>query len=334
MSQKVQSRRSIRDLEDKHSILRTPSGQPPLRPLKSPRSPIKKRQNIRQAFLAVCAAEVPPILHNWQVVLQSDDPKGPHKFRVSLRRFRTALQAFRLVVRSEQLDRLRDELKELGRVVGRLRDQDVLLADIVGPVERLPELAAGFHELDALLNSKLGEQRQSVREALTSERWSNVMLELAMLSHGTGLKTDQPMDQMRRHKVKRVARSALDACWRRAKKLGERIDDLSIAERHALRKKLKSLRYTVQIFAPILPRKACRAYLKKLAALQDVFGYLNDATLAEQLLDYQTPFGSGSKTFDQAVGFIVGYHECKSDTVWHDARRRWDQLLSVQKPWR
>ena len=53
---------------------------------------------------------------------------------------------------------------------------------------------------------------------------------------------------------------------------------------HELRKELKKLRYAADMLASIYPRKRVSAYLKALKALQDGFGSLNDAAMAEDTL--------------------------------------------------
>ena len=46
----------------------------------------------------------------------------------------------------------------------------------------------------------------------------------------------------------------------------------------------KKLRYAAEFFVPLFPRKRARAYVKSLAALQDVLGRANDAATAARLV--------------------------------------------------
>ena len=65
-----------------------------------------------------------------QVVLDSDDPEGPHQVRVGLRKARTGLKVFgRKDARARDLG---NEARDIAAIVGRLRDLDAVRLDIVG----------------------------------------------------------------------------------------------------------------------------------------------------------------------------------------------------------
>src|SRR5689334_25339553 len=51
-----------------------------------------------------------------------DDPAGPHKSRVALRRLRAALFAFRSVMRRKVRERLQSSARRVGRILAPLRD--------------------------------------------------------------------------------------------------------------------------------------------------------------------------------------------------------------------
>ena len=53
-------------------------------------------------------------------------------------------------------------------------------------------------------------------------------------------------------------------------------------QRHQLRIAFKKLRYALEFFAPILPRKPLQAYLAVLANIQDLLGQFNDLAEATQ----------------------------------------------------
>ena len=54
--------------------------------------------------------------------------------------------------------------------------------------------------------------------------------------------------------------------------------------RHELRIELKKLRYATDFFAPLIPAKALARYRKRLAALQEILGQLNDITVGRELI--------------------------------------------------
>jgi len=71
------------------------------------------------------------IAQNMVVVADSDDAEGPHQLRVGLRRLRTAFGVFGPSLGKDALTPLSDEAQRLGKVVGSLRDIDVLIGEVV-----------------------------------------------------------------------------------------------------------------------------------------------------------------------------------------------------------
>ena len=186
---------------------------------------------------------------------------------------------------------LEQDLKELGRIVGRLRDLDVLGADIVGAIPVPPNLQSGFCSVTRAVATRRDAERDTMRQALAHPRMRALQLRLALLP------TEFGWQQLRREKdaasqsIQLIARHALNKNWQRTLALGERIESLSIAERHDLRKRLKSLRYTLDAFSPLYLKKPTTRFVRDLKQLQKIFGYLNDATLAEQLYDIESATG-------------------------------------------
>ena len=77
------------------------------------------------------------------------------------------------------------------------------------------------------------------------------------------------------------------------------------ADLHALRIAIKRLRYALDSFAPLLPVRRTRAYLKALSALQSDLGSINDlATTTRRLLD----IADGDRAMTDAVVRIAAWH--------------------------
>jgi len=290
-------------------------------------------QSSAQAFVAASAAAIEPLLHNWQVLLRTDDPEGPHQLRVSLRRLRATIKAFNSVIGADALAAFEAELRDLGQIVSALRDRDVLLADIVAPVPKPELLEPAFDELAEAVRKAAEHERKRTRDALARPDWSLFQIRLALFSRGAGWDMSTAVQCLETRSLRDTADAVLDRRWRQVLKLGRRIEELTVPERHELRKKLKMLRYTLDVFAPLLPRDSCKGFTKHLKSLQDVFGYLNDATLAYELCSIRPPSSQDESAFEHAIGFVVGYHQCRSESMWEHARRRWDVLIAAERPW-
>jgi CHAD domain-containing protein len=99
-----------------------------------------------------------------------------------------------------------------------------------------------------------------------------------------------------------------------------------------MRRSLKKLRYTVELFAPLYAKKDVKGFVKQLKALQDIFGYVNDVRTAEQLHDICAKEGDGPEAFE-AVGYVLGYHCVKAAEVWDGVFDGWRQLKSTPRFW-
>ena len=137
--------------------------------------------------------------------------------------------------------------------------------------------------------------------------------------------------------AQKFAERALTKRLKKAKSLGENIDHLKLSERHELRKRLKSLKYAVGFFASLYPKKPVTKHIKKLSALQDVFGSLNDLAVAEEIV--RTLIEKSENTPNQLTiasggGRVLGWHGAQADTHWTDASDAWASFRSTAPFWR
>ena len=304
-----------------------------LKPKKLKPSGIVAGQKASDAFRSIVQSTVAQILHNWCIVLHGSDPEGPHQLRVGIRFLRTLLRAFRPAIDSDELRQLERDLRDLALTVGELRDLDVLSLEVVGKLDRPQALANGFEELVKDLVARRERLRATVRDVLRSPPMQTLQIRLALLPDQLDWEHVGSAKRPGKRKVESVARIALDKSWRRARLPAKRIDKLSIEERHDLRKKLKSLRYTVDAFSPLYKQGKCRRFIRKLKELQNLFGYLNDATRAGQLYDRGGTSEVHSHSFQQAIGYVAGYHAANSAVMWRDAKQCWSELVAHERPW-
>ena len=255
-----------------------------LAPLKSSAPKLRRRQTCSEALSEACRVAVQQVLHNWTVVLRSDDPEGPHQMRVGLRRLRSALKAFRSMIDDKTLRDVDQRARNLGRVLSELRDADVLATDIVDAALTQHEGDPGLLSLKVALAGNLVGHRQHVRDQLTRDEWSAFRLQLLALPDQVGKLCSKTDRKVRSGDLRRIAGRALAKHWRRVAQAGRNLDQLTIVERHELRKELKVLRYTTELFSFLYPPKIVRRFSTKLRRLQDRFGYLNDVTIAEKLM--------------------------------------------------
>ncbi|MEX0347461.1 MAG: CHAD domain-containing protein [Rhizobiaceae bacterium] len=289
---------------------------------------LKPAHAVTEAFQLCCRSATDQILGNWYAVLADDDPESVHQLRIGLRRLRTALKLFRPAIDSLALRKLAVDLRDAGRIVGELRDCDVMLADIARPASAAQQSKAGPRAIEKLLVRRCRKRRKKVRRDLLTKRWNKMLLHLALLPHGAGWQIEDSSGQ-----AVELARQALDRCWKHVLKRADKLDRLSIEERHHLRKDLKTLRYATEFFKSIFAGEDVEHFIVALKRLQDGFGYLNDVALANTLPDIFDARPKTAASTRQSVGFILGWHAAIAEHEWRDVKDRWLNLNSRPKFW-
>jgi CHAD domain-containing protein len=279
-----------------------------------------------EAFSAILASATRQIVVNRQTILLTDDPEGAHQMRIGLRRLRSALRALRPLVDASSLRAFERSAREIGRCVGTLRDADVLILGIQAPMEQVASNKSGFPELrDALVRHQQAK-RDEVRSVLGGPQWGKLHLYLTLWP-----KTLEGRDALDKP-ISRHACRILRRAWRKAAKLGRKLDQLDDEHRHEMRKALKHVRYQAEFFSPLFKKNATRHFIERLKALQDVFGYVNDVRMAPRLVELQHAQRAGVRAA-RAASYVVGRHDAEAEHVWHGAGELWKELKHAPLFW-
>jgi CHAD domain-containing protein len=249
------------------------------------------------------------VLVNRRAVLESDDPEAVHQLRIGLRRLRAALRALRPLVGRSSLHGFERSARDVGRCVGMLRDADVLISGIHAPVEGTAADKTGFDELHEALVRNREAERDEVRQVLSGPQWVKLQLYLTLWP-----RTLEGVDGLNKP-ITKHARKVLAKAWKKPAKLGRHLDALDSAQRHEMRKALKKLRYQAEFMAPLFDKRDGKHFIRQLKALQDVFGYVNDARMAPRLIEIQRERQAGSDAA-RAASYAVGHHEAEVAHVW------------------
>ncbi|MEM0943557.1 MAG: CHAD domain-containing protein [Pseudomonadota bacterium] len=281
----------------------------------------------REAFQMVSA--------NITLAAEDLDPDALKQIRVGLRRLRTGLALFRQALDGPPLMALNEEARWLAAEVGRVRDLDVAMAEIVGPEMALSD-DPGFGILHRALARRRKTEGAALRETLAGPRVQAFLIDLVAFTE-TRL-------WLRRGDVSQTARlatpipgpaaKAIQKRWRKAAALAEGIAELDIEARHELRKALKKLRYAIEFFRPLHDEAEVLPFLKRLKKLQNIFGDLNDAAMAEALFLSPDAPAARDPQAQRAAGRVIGARLALAEIAWHDAQTRWADLVQVPRFWR
>jgi CHAD domain-containing protein len=268
-------------------------------------------------------------LRRYDPLVRRDAPDSVHKMRVSSRRMRSTLQAYRRVLDRDATRALTDELKWLGGELAPARDTEVMAARFGTLVDQQrADLVLGpvAATLDRTFARQQEQARQRALAALNSDRY------LALQDAIDALLRDPPLTD----RADRPARRELTKDVRRAyRRLRRRMDD--VAEQpagagrdralHEARKAAKRLRYAVEAAEPAVGKPAKRLR-KRLKPMQSVLGDHQDAVVARPVLrelGAQVHLEGGN-------GFTFGLlHAIESDRAADAERRLPDRWARLQE---
>jgi CHAD domain-containing protein len=174
-------------------------------------------------------------------------------------------------------------LRRAGRTLGPARDLDVLARQLRDETETALSRsdAADIEERRKIAYAKLARK-------LDKRRFKRAILRLAVwIEAGQWLTvSSRKASKMRRMPVERLAKTRLQRRWIRIFRDVSHIEAFSPAKRHALRMRIKALRYGAEFFADAFGERRDRTNKKELKktleTLQDVLGDMNDAAFRQE----------------------------------------------------
>lgn len=295
-----------------------------------------KRSHTSEQGAAVCLAACRDAIEaGLSTTLGSDDPEGPHQFRVGLRRLRVALALFRPAIGGPAADRLSEEAKWLGREVGLTRDLDVVLDEVLAPALGEGNTSGHDHPLLAALRSAASVERDRLRRLLGEARARRFLNSLRSFVAHRGWLLPDDLDQTVRlaRPLGELADAALRHRWKRASQRALNLPRQSAAERHEFRKELKKLRYSVDFLAPLYRKRDMSAFLKRLKELQTLFGDLNDAAVATRILRGETRELEADAEALAALRRVTEDLDARSEAKFRKAEALWQRLRASRRPW-
>lgn len=241
------------------------------------------------------------------------DPEFLHDLRVAVRRTRSVLRHARRVLPDDVRDRARHGFGRLGQLTGHARDLDVQVLD-------WSAMTAGFdgptrHALEPVLAhfTALREAAHEHVRAGLADPATDELLE--WWRSWLGGQVDEPAGRDADRRLAPVVARRLRRAQTRLLGDARAIDDRSPAEHlHQLRKDAKALRYLFECFAPILPERPRKRFVRRLKSFQDLLGTHQDAEVHAHLLTgVATDLAARGAGVDTllAIGRLVEVHDAR-----------------------
>jgi CHAD domain-containing protein len=219
-----------------------------------------------------------------------------HKTRVAVRRLRTTLRIFSDMFDTDQASALDAELVWYARLLGGVRDCDVLAARLADRIAHLPQeqvygpVSAHIQETLALDRKQAADK---LDEGMSSERYQQLLKTLRVW------RTDPPLTAAADGKAANASgyvRKAKRKAQRRLKQANGDIEEL-----HRARKAMKRLRYAGELAKPA-DKKASRV-VRQAKHLQTELGEHQDAIVSAR---YLARLGAAAGSTNGHNGFTYG----------------------------
>ena len=271
-------------------------------------------------LIDVVLANAPPAMRR-----DGDATEAVHQMRVAVRRARSAVSIFQGAFPGGTLGSVNDGLKDLGARLGPTRDWDVFAEETIPAIQQSLPDDDRLRRLIAAAERRRGESRAALTGYLESAAFRLLGIELAWFvsarfwqvasgvaaneaagpdpavgavpDTATGLPAGAAT-------LAEFAAPVLQQRWKKLVSLGKQIDDLDIAALHGVRLRAKRARYAAEMFSTLHQGKASHRFIRRLSALQERLGVLNDGAAASHLL---LQLGGPAGRHGYAVGLVTGF---------------------------
>ncbi len=245
---------------------------------------------------------------NEQGVMEDIDTEFLHQYRVSLRKTRSLVNLMKKAFPPELHLQLKTLLAQLAGKTNELRDMDVFLLSRDYYQQMLPEnFNNGFDQLYGFIARDREKARKQVNvsfnDAAHDKAFDEVMALLAASPIFCNGFASQP--------VKQAAQKKILKRYRKIGLLGEQVnDETPDHEVHELRIECKKLRYMMEFFAELFPKKRIRELVRNLKKLQTILGDFNDYSVQKEFLaGYGSTHGKSVDLAAAINGLIAVLHQ-------------------------
>jgi len=226
-----------------------------------------------------------------------------HQVRVSLRRLRSALAAFKDFIPTAQRKALNQEAKWLLKQLGPARDLDVFVQELAAPVTGQLSHSTALVQLMRAARRAQEAAHVQAGKALKGARARRLAARLDAWISGRGWRNADARHDARKTQALDFARRNLNRRIAKVREAYGDVEALSVDQRHELRIALKKIRYALEFFNQLLPVKRAGRLGTLIKALQDSLGHLNDLQVAERTIGSLIDTAlSGSERLQIAAG--------------------------------
>ncbi len=257
--------------------------------------------------------------------------EGVHQMRVAARRLRAVERIFRRYLRSDEISGLAARAKLVAAALGPARDWDVFLDETLPAAQKADPDGAGLRGLKERAEAARAQAWGVAVAAVSDKAFTHLLIDL--MEAATEMRWREDAKKTLLLPVREFAPKALDRALGKAKRAAKTaIGARDLKERHALRIALKKLRYPIQLFRGLYPKAQRKDYMAALSSLQDAFGAVNDAMVAQGLAE-QAAAGGGEDLM-RAAGFVSGFKAAEAREAAKKIDAAWVAFEKMTPFWR
>ncbi len=294
--------------------------------------------SVAAAFAHVTGHLADVMLHWGALIAAPPDPGEPralepvHQMRVAMRRLRSAHSQFPAAAEAPLFDEARRGLRALSDVLGPARDWDVFCSETGLAVGEAFTPEAQVSRLLATAERRRAEHYRTLRGFLDGAEYRRLMIRLAALATPDSwvAACDPEQRALLDQPLPDFAAAVLGKRLKRLQRAGAAIDHLDAAALHEIRLLGKRMRYAAELFSPLWPGKGPRRFIRRLTALQESLGVLNDGAVAAQLM---AELGGAGAERAFAVGVVRGFVAGRGAAHRQEIARAWKRFHQTAPFW-
>lgn len=306
-------------------------------PVKAQPIDLPEDSDVAETFTTIIVRYLSLLRANELAVIGNEDLEGIHQFRVTLRRLRSLVRAYRDLMDELAYRHLAEELRWLQSQMGAARDFDVFLTETLMPIRRrFPDLPALAGLIEVTEGRRLAarhhahftlEQPRYNRLQLTIYRWlATQSWRRASATASLGGSTVDFASRLLKKQNKKMHRLGQDG-------------ELREEHLHELRVLGKKMRYLGDAFRSFYKAKSLRKYHLHLATIQDCLGALNDAFVGDRLMtelaaDLAATGKFGADELAHLRGLVAGWQASRIDEGLHRFKEQWQAFRKADGYWK
>lgn len=213
---------------------------------------------------------------NEQGVMDGIDPEFLHDFRIAVRRTRSMLSQVKELFPQRIVARFASGFHWLGSITSPARDMQVYLQKFEGYRQLLPvEMRTSLDPLYRFLQQRTEQEQQRLTKQLGSSRYRT--LKAKWRDYLQAPAPERTSLSCAKQAIRQTADEVIWQAYRRVIKQGDAISPECADEKlHRLRIRCKKLRYLLEFFQSLYPRKKMKLLIRSLKQLQNILGDFND----------------------------------------------------------